>query len=159
MPVLKNPRWEAFAQARATGLPAYKAYIDAGFKVTQAAAFTNSWRLLRNAEVLNRVKELGEEIAERMTVTRESLALEYQQIAEAAFADGQYAAAKSAVEAKQSVLGLDATTKSLSVNVSATFNGHTDDELQFELASMLNEVRGAAGKQPVALPAPKEKQN
>ena len=33
---------------------------------------------------------------------------------------------------------------------------HTEDELGFELASMINEVRGAAGKQPVPLPAPEK---
>ena len=46
-------------------------------------------------------------------------------------------------------------TKTLNVSLSGSFNGLTEDELGFELASMINEVRGAAGKSPVPLPAPK----
>jgi phage terminase small subunit len=32
MPALKNPRHEAFAPALARGVPAAKAYVDAGYK-------------------------------------------------------------------------------------------------------------------------------
>jgi hypothetical protein len=35
----------------------------------------------------------------------------------------------------------------------------TDEELQFELASMCNKVRAAAGKPPIPLPAPPKDKN
>jgi phage terminase small subunit len=38
MSVLKNPRHEAFAQALARGVPAAKAYVDAGYKPNRGNA-------------------------------------------------------------------------------------------------------------------------
>jgi hypothetical protein len=160
MPTLTNPRWELFAQNRANGLPAYKAYMEAGFKCSEDVAFTNASRLLRNAQVLSRVRELVDGMAENLVVTRESMAAEYDQVIAGAHREKQYGAAASALASKQKLLGLDPANKNLNVNINSNFNQHTDDELQFELASMFNEVRAAAGKQPVALPGPpKEKQN
>jgi hypothetical protein len=156
MPALQNPRWEAFAQGVASGLPAYKAYLDAGYKCSQKDAFSSSSVLSRNPKVFARVRELNEMLAERMNVTRESLAREYDHIAQAAYADGQFAAAKGAIEAKQSVLGLDTEKKNINVNINATFNQMTDDELRFEVASMVNELRAMKGQPPLALPAKKD---
>jgi len=38
MPVLSNPRHEAFAQALARGLPATAAYVEAGYKANAGNA-------------------------------------------------------------------------------------------------------------------------
>lgn len=155
MPVLKNPRHEAFVQAWTEGLPAYKAYLQAGYKCSVQTAMTKSSELGRNGKVLARRRELAEELAERMVVTRETLAAEYDQAIALAHEMGQPAAAATAIAAKQKLMGLDPATKNLNVNVYA-FADRTDDELHFELASMINEVRAAVGKAPVALPEAKK---
>jgi hypothetical protein len=152
MTALKNTRWESFAQGRASGLPAYKAYLEAGYKCSVETAFANSSKLLRNAKVAGRIRELIEELSEKLMVTRESLCMEFDQAIALAHAQGQPAAAAGAIASKQKLMGLDPMSKSLNVNVSGSFNALTEDELGFELASMINEVRAAAGKGPVALP-------
>ena len=149
--VLKDPRHEAFAQARAEGLPAYKAWLQAGYKGSTQVAMSSSSRLLRNVEVQNRLRALIEQLADTMMVTKESLLAEYEQARSLAHELGQASAAIAAVAAKQRLVGLDPMTKSLNVSISGSFNQLTEDELGFELASMINEVRGAAGKPPLPL--------
>jgi Terminase small subunit len=156
MPALDNPRWEKFAQFRASGLPAYQAYLAAGYRCSDAVAMSRASELGRKGKVFARLRELNQELAEKMGVTRESLAREYDQIAQAAFAAGQFAAAKGAVEAKQGVLGLNPTSKSENVNLHGTFSQLTDEELHYEFASMLNEIRAAKGEPPRELPAKDE---
>ena len=94
-----------------------------------------------------------------MMVTRESLCMEFDHVIALAHAERQPGAAASALAAKQKLMGFDPVSKSVSVNLSESFIDLTEDELGFELASMINEVRGAAGKAPVALPAPVEKKH
>lgn len=160
MPVLNNPRWELFAQNRAEGMSISQSYLLAGFATKdKMVAFANGARLLRNAHVRARLRELLDFRAETTIVTKESLAAELDQAAEQAALLDQPSVIVQAAMAKAKLFGLEAPSKSLNLNVYANFNGMTEDELQFELASMLNEVRGAAGKQPVALPSPEEKKH
>jgi hypothetical protein len=159
MPTLKNQRWEAFAQNRAAGMPAYKAYLEAGYKVSAAIAFTSGSRMARNVQIQIRVREIAETLAESMHVTRETLAAELDDAAAQAAELGQTSARVSALQTKARLFGLEAPTRSINLNVTGTFNQLTEDELGFELASMINEVRGAAGKAPVPLPAPVEKKH
>lgn len=154
MPALKNPRHEAFVQAHTEGLPAYKAYLRAGYKCSDRVAMVESSKLLRKPDIRGRRRELLDQLAETMLVTRESLAAEYDQAIALAHEMGQPAAAATAIAAKQKLLGMDPASKSISLNL--TFSDRTDDELGFELASMINEVRGAAGKAPLALPPKKD---
>lgn len=156
MPALKNPRWEMFAQGKANGLPAYKAYLDAGFKCSFETASTMGPRLLRNTQVANRVKELVEQLAETMAVTRESLAAEIDQGIVLAHKTEQPASVISGAMAKAELFGLKSPNRNLNVNLSGTFNQLTDDELRFEVASMINEARAVKGQPPIALPAKKE---
>lgn len=58
MPVLKNPRHEQFAQLVAKGMPATKAYIQAGYGATGNGAEVNASKLLRSAKVADRLSEL-----------------------------------------------------------------------------------------------------
>ena len=51
----------------------------------------------------------------------------------------------SAIQAKAKIMGHD-VQRSVNVNLSGTFNAMTDEELQFELASMLNEVSRCCGE-------------
>ena len=64
MPVLSNPRHEAFAQKMATGsVSAAKAYRETHPKTTAKAAETHGPRLVRNGQVSGRIAELQGEAA------------------------------------------------------------------------------------------------
>jgi hypothetical protein len=97
-----------------------------------------------------------EALAETMMVTRESLAAELDDAAHQASELGQSSARVSALQAKAKLFGLEAPTRNLNVNLSGTFNQLTDDELRFEVASMINEARAIKGQPPIALPAKRE---
>ncbi len=88
MPALKNPRWEAFAQAIVKGLASDKpngkntakaAYLAAGYSTnTERAAEVNASRLLRKAEpVIARIRELQEQalarIDRKLDISRERI--------------------------------------------------------------------------------------
>ncbi|MER9912813.1 terminase small subunit [Mesorhizobium sp. M0050] len=138
-------------------MPIGKAYMLSGYKVKDAnVARANGSRLLRNASVRNRYRELVEALAETMVVTRESLASELDDAAAQAEELGQSSARVSALAAKAKLFGLEAPTRNLNVNLSGTFNQLTDDELRFEVASMINEARSVKGVPPIALPAKRE---
>ena len=57
MPMLKNPRHEAFAQALARGMSATAAYVEAGYKSNRH----NAAALAREKHIRTRVTELQEE--------------------------------------------------------------------------------------------------
>jgi hypothetical protein len=65
MPVLPNPRHEAFAQALAKGKSATEAYTQAGYKVSAKTAAEAGSRLSRNVKVEARVTELQTKAAEK----------------------------------------------------------------------------------------------
>lgn len=67
MPVLDNPRHEAFAQALAKGNSASEAYVLAGYSRNEG----NAGRLNRNEQVQRRVAELQAMLLSRMVVDRE----------------------------------------------------------------------------------------
>lgn len=141
---LKNPRHEAFVQAYVEGLPAYKAYLEAGYKCTIGAAAVEASRLLKNPNIQNRRRHLLEGLAESLIVTKETLCAELEQARALAHELGQPAAATAASVAKARLLGIEAP-KELNVNLTATFNQMTDSELHFEIAAMINEIRAAKG--------------
>jgi hypothetical protein len=64
--------------------------------------------------------------------------------------------ATQAAMAKAKLFGLEAPSWNLNVNVNARFNQMTDDELRYELASLVNAVRAAKGQPLVELPGPKK---
>jgi predicted RND superfamily exporter protein len=156
MPALKNPRWELFCQGRAEGLPLYKAYLRAGYQVSPATAMSKSSELVRNGKVRARLRELIDQLAEKQMITRETLVAEYEQVIALAHEVGQPAAAATAIKEKQRLMELDPASKNINVNINATFNQMTDDELRFEVASMINEARAVKGQPPLALPVKKE---
>lgn len=65
MPVLPDPKHEAFAQAIARGLNQSDAYKAAGYKAKGDSVKVNASRLLTNANICCRVKELQEKAAEK----------------------------------------------------------------------------------------------
>ncbi|OWK19389.1 hypothetical protein AJ88_45725 [Mesorhizobium amorphae CCBAU 01583] len=101
MPALKDARWEQFCQFRAEGMPAYQAYLKSGYKCSEEAAIANSSRLLRKDNIRGRIKELVDDLAGTMVVTRESLVAEYDQLISEAHREKQYGAAATALAARQ----------------------------------------------------------
>lgn len=61
MPVLKNTRHEAFAQALAKGMAGDDAYVEAGYSFNRG----NAARLKANEGVRNRVTEITSRVAEK----------------------------------------------------------------------------------------------
>jgi hypothetical protein len=114
MPVLKNTRHEAFAQALARGEPAVKAYVEAGYKPNSG----NPSVLKRDQRVSKRVDEIQEEqlalhqqataeAAANAKVTYESLIAEAEAARVKAMAEkGGAAAAVSATTVKAKLAGM-----------------------------------------------------
>ena len=81
MPILPNPKHEAFAQALARGSSAAAAYVEAGYKDNRHNAAT----LARKQHILTRVGELQEEqLAIHQQATAQAAANRESQIGAAA---------------------------------------------------------------------------
>lgn len=148
MPILRNSRWEAFAQGRASGLPAAAAYRAAGYRAT-SGIYTNSARLLANAEVRDRIDELQEIAAREHVVTRASLVAELDQAIALAHERGQASAAIAGVVAKAKMLGLE-EPKPEHESATKKFENMTQQEIEYMWAEMLADIRAAKA----LLPAP-----
>jgi terminase small subunit-like protein len=118
MPVLKNPRHEAFAQAIFIGIfrpdlyPTHgTAYNAAGYRAKNArkpggAAEANASRLLKNAKIFDRIAELQREAAEDAKETVDKCVAELNQLRADSQSDKAYGAAVSAVMGKAKLRGL-----------------------------------------------------
>ena len=118
MPVLRNPRHEAFARAIFRGIfepdlypthgTAYRAagYRASGLREPGGSAEVNASRLLKNAKILDRVRELQAEAAEDVKETIDKCVAELNEDRRDAKAQGQHSAAISAVMGKAKLLGL-----------------------------------------------------
>src|SRR5262245_52261600 len=116
MPVLSNPRHEAFAQAIFSGIVGAKgnahsqaeAYRRAGYHVTNGnSARACASRLLTFANgIAERVRELQEEAAERAAETADKCVQELNQLRKDAHAGKAYGAAVAAVMGKAKILNL-----------------------------------------------------
>ena len=101
MPMLRNQRHEAFAQALAKGKTATEAMAMVGY-----ADPRNSTRLTKNDEIRCRVEELQSVGASRAEVTITSLLAELERARLLAIKNGQAAAAVAASMAKAKLSGL-----------------------------------------------------
>ncbi len=81
MPVLKNTRHERFAQNKAKGMSIGPAYTAAGYKAKDHSAEVNGARLLKNAEVQNRIAELMAPAVEATQATVERVLKEMVRLA------------------------------------------------------------------------------
>jgi hypothetical protein len=116
MPVLPNPRHEAFAQAIFNGIVGAKggassqaeAYRRAGYHVTNGnSARACASRLLTFANGIGeRIEELQAQAAERAQESADKCVRELNQLRRDAHADKAYAAAVSAVMGKAKILNL-----------------------------------------------------
>lgn len=122
MPVLDNPKHEAFAQALAKGNTATDAYVQAGYKPNQP----NAARLISNDMVKARVAELQSKAAERAVLTVETLIAEAEEVRSKALAAGQFAPAIAAIREKGVLAGLRVEKRE---NTNRSANDLSDDEL------------------------------
>ena len=107
MPVLANARHERFAQFVASGMPGYKAYMEAGYNAkNEEVARKAAFRVLANADVSTRISELQERAARTAGITVESLINEADMILQLALSEKQSAAAVAALTAKAKLAGL-----------------------------------------------------
>jgi hypothetical protein len=131
MPVLKNTRHEAFAQALAKGSSQEDAYAEAGFKPHRQ----NASRLITNDDVRRRVTELQSKTVKKVEITVESLAGELEEARALALAEKQTSAAVSATMGKAKLFGLGSETRKLTgtiqvVSITAKqLDALNDDEL------------------------------
>lgn len=102
MPVLSNPKHEAYAQALAKGKTQTEAYEAAGYKGDRTAAS----RLATNVNVQSRVAELQSRAAAKAVVTIEDIARQLDEDREFARSVGSAAASVAATMGKAKVLGL-----------------------------------------------------
>lgn len=131
MPILPNPRHEAFAQALAKGKTADEAYAQAGYKPNRH----NASRLKTNEHITYRVAELQQKVAKKVEVTVESLAGELEEARQIAIGERQTSAAVQATMGKAKLFGLGTENRRLSGSVQVVtitakdLDGLTNDEL------------------------------
>jgi hypothetical protein len=106
MPILKNTRHERFAQNKAKGMSIGPAYTAAGYKAKGHSAEVNGARLLKNAEVKNRIAELQNRAAEKTGYTIVKATVELEEARQLAVTEKNPAAMVSASMGKAKVNGL-----------------------------------------------------
>lgn len=104
--MLLNARQEAFCRCLVEGVPASRAYEQAGYDARNNAAEVNASRLLRNAKVAKRLRELQVDAAHKAAVTAETVAAELDAAYKLAFANRQAAACVAASMGKARLYGL-----------------------------------------------------
>ena len=102
MSVLKNPKWERFAQELAKGKSQAEAYVDAGYAGHESSAC----RLQSNAKIQARIDELLERSAKKVEITIDWLRDQLIGDHELARELGQASAAVSATNSIGKLYGL-----------------------------------------------------
>ena len=143
MPVLPNPRHEAFAQALAKGKSADEAYALAGFKPNRG----NATRLKANESIRARVAELQERGAKRVEVTVESLSAELDEARTKALESGQISAAVSATMGKAKLHGKLVERKHHTGSIGTYDLSKVTDEQLDHLESILGPLADIGGDQ------------
>jgi phage terminase small subunit len=107
MPTLDNPRHELFAQEIAKRRAQREAYQSAGYITkSDGATDANASRLLSNAKVANRIRELQTEAAKSIEVTVSGLMAEAERASALAESKEQASAMVSAITLKARLAGL-----------------------------------------------------
>lgn len=70
MPVLKNQKWELFAQAIASNFSGREAYKRAGYEANDAACDANASKLLKNTKVRARIDQLSTKAAKKVELDK-----------------------------------------------------------------------------------------
>jgi hypothetical protein len=139
VPILKNARHEAFAQALAKGETQADSYVIAGFKACDGHAA----RLAGNGRIKARVAEILGKAAQRAEVTIQSLADDLDEAQLLAHEVGQPSAIVAAVIGKARLFGMIVDKRD--VTVTHQYAEMPDAELDAEIARMAAQVhRGGA---------------
>ena len=101
-----NARQEAFCRGLAEGKPASRAYAEAGYDARGNAAEVNAARLLRKAQVTDRVRGLQAKAARKVEKTVETLVADLDRAIDMAVANKQTSAMVAAIVAQARLLGL-----------------------------------------------------
>lgn len=129
MPVLRSAKHEAFAQAVATGKSATEAYEAAGFKPHRQ----NAARLMTNDDIVSRVAEIKNRVAEKAEWSAADRLLSLKAIHDASTTDDRRTAIAAIAEANK-MQGSYAPTK--------TENGEPGDWKQAEDKTWRQVLRG-----------------
>jgi len=140
MPVLRNARWERFAQERAKGKSANAAYCAAGYNEHPG----NAHRLSVNESVVSRVAELQGRAAEKTVTTAADIARQLDEDRELARSLKQTAAAVAASMGKAKVLGL--IVDKSEVGQPGDFERMSDDDLRDFVMREAAALDGAEGE-------------
>ena len=133
MPVLSNPRHEAFCQWRVKGEPAEHAYVLAGYERSRSnAARVNGYEHIRQ-----RIAEILETQAAYAGVTAETIAEQLDEDRRLAHEKGNVGAAVAATMGKAKLFGL--LVEKAEVAVKHSFADLSDDELEFQIAALAGE--------------------
>ena len=101
-----NARQEAFCRGLAEGKPASRSYVEAGYNARGNAAEVNAARLLRKAQVANRLREMQAKHARRVEKTVADVIADLDRLRDQAFATGQISAGVAAVMGAAKILGM-----------------------------------------------------
>ncbi len=126
MPVLKNGRYEQFAQGLAKGLSATDAYVHAGYKESRSAAS----RLSTNVNIRRRVEEINSRVAEKAEWTAADRLAALKRISDASEQDDPRVSVSAIAEANK-MQGSHAATKHEHKGAIGTYDltKLSDDEL------------------------------
>ena len=109
MPVLKNAKWEMFANHMArspkTRMSQAKAYLASGYRTTGHAAEVAASRLLKRVEIQQRIAEINEPVVRKTRASVDTLAAQFDAVFEGAVAAAQFGAAGNAAGLKAKLLG------------------------------------------------------
>lgn len=121
MPILTNQRHEKFCQLVAGGMPASRAYTEAGYSCSSGSVDANASRLLKKDRVFNRVQELGEKtqsaLIKLISVDKQWVIEQLIENARMAKEEGQIGPANRALELIGKELGMFVDRKDVSMTV------------------------------------------
>lgn len=132
MPVLSNPKHEAFAQALAKGKTQNEAYAEAGYRPHDG----NAARLSGNERIVRRVAELQTKVAAKTEITLELLVDMFLEDRSLARTKEQAAAAVSATTGLAKLTGFMVEKKQ--IDIVHTIRDMTDEELDREFERALS---------------------
>jgi hypothetical protein len=112
----------------AGGISQHEAWQTVYPESKMQGAAVNATRLFRSEWGLSYIKEQRQALAEASQITREGLAKSYKDIAQAAVAEGQFAAAKGCLDSIAKMCGMNEPER-----IIVQTNHLTDDELEQQI--------------------------
>lgn len=147
MPVLRNFRHEAFAQAIAKGAAARAAYKAAGYGASDRAAEACASRLLTDAKVAARVREIQNKVSEKAEWSAADRLASLKRIHDAQVKGDPRVAIQAIAEANK-MQGSHAAQKHQHTGAIGTYDlSKLDDDALDRLEAILGPLADAGGDQ------------